>query len=243
MLEIGLAALCCDWPTPLVVLIAVYAYLISLLGSPRTQPALQRLRDAFPDWHWIVSSGVRVQENRVRYEDMREMECYRNWTMVSNGYPVRALGCRLAGLQAITLGVQNAIANGDEYFGIFQDDATPVEQAREKLQNLLLINEGHWDCLWLDQGQLTGPKGVDGRLGGARLCTGMIVRTSYALDLIQRLTNASCEWDVWMEQEMKLYGLFYGDDIVFQAAGESEITGRQKWKTRDPSGISEDRLC
>ncbi|QDU76326.1 hypothetical protein Pan97_33740 [Bremerella volcania] len=206
----------------------MFAYLISLPHSPRTAPAFERLTTSFPDFTWIVSPGVRVAETRLTYEEMRELECYRNWKMLHDGYPARAVGCRLAGLQAISQGLQNALLRGDPYFAIFQDDATPSDDASQRLQSLLHVNGGDWECLWLDETQLMSPKGPNGQLLGARLATGMVLRTEYASDIVERLSEASCEWDVWMHREMANGRKYFSDQIVRQMSGVSEITGRLK---------------
>lgn len=208
------------------------ALMISLWSSSRTQPALSRLASAFPKFRWIVSPGVRLAEDQVKYAAIRGMECYRDWSLFCNGYPVRSLGCRIAGLQAISLGLHNAAAVGNEAFAVFQDDAVPVEDAQQKLQALMAVNEGDWDCLWLDEGQITAGKDHNGRLRGARLCTGFVLRTQYAADMVPRLELADCEWDIWMEREMESQRKFFSANIVHQEAGMSEITGTMKWQNR-----------
>ncbi|WP_144973255.1 hypothetical protein [Bremerella volcania] len=214
------------------------AYIISLLDSPRTKPAFQRLSAAFPDFHWLISPGVRLEPQRVTYEDMQELECYWNWEKVHNGYPVRAVGCRLAGLQALTLGVQNARVNDQDFFAVFEDDAVPVADAAARLGRLLESGDGDWDCLWLDETQLRAAKGEDGRLYGARLTTGYVIRTCYAEDILPRLAQASCELDVWLEREMKSGRKFYSDQIVYQETGVSEINGSMRWSGRANSRSS-----
>lgn len=208
------------------------ALIISLWNSLRTRPALARLSSAFPEFRWMISPGVRLTDNQVKYESIRGMECYCDWDLFRKGYPARALGCRLAGLQAINLGLHNATANGDEAFGVFQDDAVPVAGADEKLNALMKIHKGDWDCLWLDEGQISVAKEEDGRIRGARLCTGFILRTEYAADIVPRLEKADCEWDIWMEREMGTDRKFFSSDIVYQEAGKSEITGTMKWQDR-----------
>lgn len=208
------------------------AYLISIWKSSRTRRAFDRLSSAFPRLRWIVSPGVQLNESEISYASIRDMECYKSWDVFRSGYPARAAGCRAAGLNALAIGLQNATVKNDDRFAIFQDDAVPVVDAASRLESLEAVNGGDWDCLWLDDGQITGPVDEDRRLHGARLCTGMVLRTWYAEDLLARLVKAACEWDVWMEREMRTGRKYFVDSIVYQEEGVSEITGATKWERR-----------
>lgn len=178
------------------------------------------------------SNGVIVEEEELLWKEMRQLEAYKKPEYLRNFYPLRAVGCRRAGLNALKMGYEKSTAEG---FIICQDDVLFVSNAKEKISKCLTELPEEANLLWFDRKQITQPEEQYSEnlniLRGARLCTAFWISKKFAGSLIQKLEIAEKEWDVFMEEEMGVNkNIFVSKDpIASQREGTSVITFLKKW--------------
>ncbi len=212
------------------------AIVISLPGSPRTKAAIEEVGKT--GMQVLVSDGVKVDPETLLWKDIRGMEAYNDIHKFRSDYIPAALGCRLAGVKAIAHGLR-VVQPEDDGFMVFEDDALVVDPVG--IASLMLHAPREADCLWFDTNQAWDwsdtvhadgvGKGRIKRLFAARLCTGFWISRDYAQRMLPSLQETDCEWDVFMQREMRSHRFYAyeGRQICRQKPGVSEITGDYKW--------------
>lgn len=221
------------------------AFMISMPGSERTEPERAHLNNALAvagllleESSVTVIPGVRANPSEILWSEMRNLEAYNRFDYLRGDYVPRAVGNRMAAVNAIKAGISAASALPG--FLVFEDDAEVLHpEAMGRLVHAAVV--GGFDGAWLDCADVRAcapmnwtDKAV--HVLGARLCTGMYLSTAYAIDMVERLAASGAEWDLFMEWDMPNKTIIAAAtlegrpaSVVRQRPGVSEITGEAKW--------------